>query len=61
VNELEKTVNDDFFVTRSEGAQHQPFGELVEREDDQRDNGDAPVRDLENGFGRGHGELQPLI
>ena len=61
VNELEKTVNDDFLVTRSEGAQHQPFGELVECEDDQRDKGDATVRDLKNGFGRGHDKLQLLI
>jgi hypothetical protein len=34
---------------------------LVEGEDDQRDNGDATVRDLKNGFGRGHGKLQPFV
>jgi hypothetical protein len=31
---------------------------LVECEDDQRDNGDATVRDLKNGFGRGHDKFQ---
>jgi hypothetical protein len=34
---------------------------LIQREDDQRDNGNATVRDLKNGFGRGHGKLLPPI
>ena len=61
VNEFEKTVNDDFFTARSKATQHQPFGELVEHEDDQRDNSDTTVRDLKNGFGQGHDKLLPLI
>jgi hypothetical protein len=35
-------------------AQHQPFGELVEREHHQRERGDAAVGFLENGIGGGH-------
>jgi len=43
VNKFEKTGYNDFFVVVVECAQHEPFGELVERENNQREHGDAPV------------------
>ena len=51
VDELEKAGDDDLFVAIGEHVQHQPFGELVERKDRQRERGNAAVRFLENSFG----------
>jgi hypothetical protein len=48
VDEFEEAVDDDFFVARFEQGKHEPFGELVERKDDERERGDAAVRFLEN-------------
>ena len=39
------------FSSPGERFQHQPFGELIEREDHQRQRGDAPVRFLKNVIG----------
>ena len=52
VDQFEKTGDDDLFVARFESVQHQPFGELVEREHNQRERGDAAIRFLKNGFWR---------
>ena len=50
MDEFEKAGNDDVFVAaKGQVAEHEPFGELVEREDGQRERGDAAVRFLENG------------
>jgi hypothetical protein len=43
VNEFEKTGDDDFFVVDIERLEHNPFGELVERKDDERERGDPAV------------------
>jgi len=43
VNQFEKTINDDLFVAQSERAQHPPFCELVERENNQCQHGDTAI------------------
>ena len=43
VNQFEKTINDGLFVAQSERAQHPPFCELVERENNQCQRGDAAI------------------
>ena len=50
MDEFEKAGDDDFFIARRERLQHQPFGELVEREDHQRQHGDAAGGFLKNGL-----------
>lgn len=54
MNEFEKSGDDDFFVAHRQKMQHEPFGELVEREHDERERGDAAIGFLKNGFGSGH-------
>jgi hypothetical protein len=54
VNQFEKTGDDGLFVTQIEITQHQPFGELVEGEHNQRERGNAAIGFLKNGFGGGH-------
>src|SRR5579859_496826 len=61
MDEFEEAINDDFFVEGRQRPQHQPFGELVEGEDDQGDHGNATVRSLENGFGSGHSSLKSKV
>lgn len=43
MNEFEEAINDDSFVVWWQRAQHQPFGQLVEGEDGQCDDGNATV------------------
>src|SRR5260221_14552952 len=50
MDEFEESRDENSFVADVERAQHEPFGELVEREDDQRERGDAAVRFLKNGI-----------
>src|SRR5260221_6338095 len=54
MDEFEESRDENSFVADVERAQHEPFGELVEREDDQRERGDAAVRFLKNGICGGH-------
>ena len=54
VNKFEKAVNDGFFVICRDRFQHQPFGELIQRKDNQRQRNDAPVRFLENELSVSH-------
>src|SRR5690348_11371302 len=61
MDEFEEAINDDFFLVGWQRPQHQPFGELVEGEDDQCDNGNAAVRRLENGSGSGHSSLKSKV
>jgi hypothetical protein len=56
MNEFKKTGNNDFFIAGFERTQHEPFGELVERENHQRERSDAPVRFLKTGL-VGHGKF----
>ncbi len=53
-DKLEKAGNDDFFVTRDHRLQHEPFRKLVQGQNREREQGNAPVRLAENGFGSGH-------
>ena len=56
MNEFKKTGNNDFFIAGFKRAQHEPFGELVERQNEKRQRGDATVRFIKNGSG-GHGKF----
>jgi len=57
VDEFEEAVDDDFFIARFEQVQHEPFGKLVECEDEQRQRGDAAVRFCKNGLDGSHGKF----
>jgi len=48
VDEFEESVDDDFFLKFWKRFQNEPFGELVERKDDERERGDPAVRFLKN-------------
>src|SRR5260221_9009444 len=50
MDEFEESRDENSFVADVERAQHEPFGELVEREDDQRERGDAAVRFFKKGI-----------
>ena len=54
VDEFEETINHDPLVANRELLYHQPLGELVERENHQRESGDAAIGFLENGLASGH-------
>ena len=54
VNQFEETGDDSLFVAQVEMAHDQPFGELVECKDRQRQRGDAAVGLFKIGIGGGH-------
>ena len=54
MDEFEKPGNKDFFIADVERLQHEPVCKLIERENQQRERGDAAVRFLENGLGCCH-------
>jgi len=61
MNEFKETVDDDFFVIGRQYLQHQPFGELVEGEDDERNDGNAAIRTPKNGLGGRHSSVKSEV
>ena len=49
MDEFEEAGDDDLLVAGIEQMQHEPLGELIEREDDEREREDAAARLVENG------------
>ena len=54
MNQFEEAGNDRLFVAHVERAQHQPFGELVEGENNQREGGNPPIGFLKDGVNGSH-------
>src|SRR5438094_3352431 len=59
MDEFEKTGHNDLFVPGAQRSQDEPFGELVQRENDDREHGDVAIGLLKDGLGGGHPVQSP--